>query len=196
MHMRCRTETTQRLEVGGTAVGGDAPCAPHVTVHRVGDVSGVLAEIADGVRRAVWRDLSPISARTVRAELPPDARAAQAARHVVGRACLGWGYARHAATAAALAAEMAISSVAAGAEDLEVSVSSDGPLLRMAVRDGVARTATPSDGLPAFVPPTRLARMAAAAGDLVRSCGVVPVTGGQLAWAVLANPRASPASHA
>jgi anti-sigma regulatory factor (Ser/Thr protein kinase) len=118
---------------------------------------------------------------TVRAELPPEARSAGAAREVASGACTEWGYSHQIPTATLITSELVTNAVLHAGTPLEVTVSHCDSRLRIAVRDHslqppaltrVESVATTGRGM----------QLVAA---LCQDWGVVTTPGGKLVWAVL-----------
>lgn len=125
-------------------------------------------------------------ATVVRASLPPVARSARAARDLVARTLLDWGWGPQIGGATLVVSELVTHAMLDADSELWVTISRCGSQLRLAVRDA-NRTNSPLVGMdPARVSHRGLMLVAAVS----ESWGVLPTSGGgKVVWAVLAvNP--------
>ncbi len=125
-------------------------------------------------------------ATIVRASLPPVARSARAARDLVARTLLDWGWGPQIGGATLVVSELVTHAMRDADSELWVTISRCGSQLRLAVRD-TNRTTSSLEGLdPARLTHRGLMLVAAVS----ESWGVLPTSaGGKVVWAVLpANP--------
>ena len=128
-------------------------------------------------------------ATVVRASLPPVARSARAARDLVARTLLDWGWGPQIGGATLVVSELVTHAMLEADSELLVTISRCGSQLRLAVRD-TNRTRPPLEGLdPARLTHRGLMLVAAVS----ESWGVLPTSdGGKVVWAVLAaNPSSA-----
>jgi hypothetical protein len=128
-------------------------------------------------------------ATIVRASLPPVARSARAARDLVARTLLDWGWGPQIGGATLVVSELVTHAMLDADSELWVTISRCGSQLRLAVRDTNRATASPGEPDPARLTHRGLMLVAAVS----ESWGVLPTSvGGKVVWAVLsANPSSS-----
>ena len=123
-------------------------------------------------------------ATVVRASLPPVARSARAARDLVARTLLDWGWGPQIGGATLVVSELVTHAMLDADSELWVTISRCGSQLRLAVRD-TNRTNTRLQG----VDPSRNShRGLVLVAAVSESWGVLPTSdGGKVVWAVLAT---------
>ena len=128
-------------------------------------------------------------ATIVRASLPPVARSARAARDLVARTLLDWGWGPQIGSATLVVSELVTNAMLDADSELWVTISRCGSQLRLAVRD-TNRTSSSPGGLDPARATHRGLMLVAAVSE---SWGVLPTSvGGKEVWAVLpANPSSA-----
>jgi hypothetical protein len=142
--------------------------------------------LADRRRQALAALARQPRATVVRASLPPVARSARAARDLVARTLLDWGWGPQIGGATLVVSELVTHAMLDADSELSVTISRCGSQLRLAVRD-TNRTHSQLEGLdPARISHRGLMLVAAVS----ESWGVLPTSdGGKVVWSVLpANP--------
>jgi len=129
-------------------------------------------------------------ATIVRASLPPVARSARAARDLVARTLLDWGWGPQIGGATLVVSELVTHAMLDADSELWVTISRCGSQLRLAVRD-TNRTSSMLEGPDPPARGTHRGLMLVAA--VSESWGVLPTSvGGKVVWAVLpANPSSA-----
>ena len=133
-------------------------------------------------------------ATIVRASLPPVARSARAARDLVARTLLDWGWGPQIGSATLVVSELVTHAMLDADSELWVTISRCGSQLRLAVRDTNRTTYPASRGRTLRALTHRGLMLVAAVSE---SWGVLPTSGGgKVVWAVLAaNPSSARAAR-
>lgn len=126
--------------------------------------------------------------RHVSATLPPDARAARAARQFLSRACEDWATPQHLSTGPLVVSELVANAVEHTDGPVDVHLAEHDGELRIGVRDHADRPPVTRDE----DPDATSGRGLRIVQSLSRATGALPAAGGgKLVWAVLADDSVS-----